>query len=226
MGSYAAANTFMDVLAGFRSQQGLPGLSIDWSFWADGGMSGSSEGEGSFKEFMLPSEKGMEILDILTGTPELIRTSVFPGSLSKYLQEFYPGRIPPFLFDLSQDTSTTSASIPIKHRLAQASEDEYAVILADFIRDKLASVLRMNPVQVDVRQPLNTMGLDSLMTVGLRNRIRSELGADISIAKFMGEGTTVLDLVAEVDPRPGFNVSGFNVKPQEALQEGEEEFKV
>ena len=248
MGSYAAANTFMDVLAGFRAQQGLPGLSIDWSFWADGGMSGRSEGKSheagdnsmdsdnysdnshsdnnysdNYKEFMLSSEKGMEILDSLTGTPELIRTSVFPGSLSKYLQEFYPGRIPPFLFDLSQDTAAASESIPIKHRLKQASEKDYETILADFILENLAAVLRINPTQVDVRQPLNTMGLDSLMTVRLRNRIRSELGADISLATFMGEGTTVLKLVAEVDPRCDL---GFNVKPQEALQEGEEEFKV
>jgi hypothetical protein len=59
------------------------------------------------------------------------------------------------------------------------------------------------------------------MTVELRNRIRTELGADISMATFMGEGTTVLDLVAEVNSH-----YGFNLKPKERLKEGEEEFEL
>ncbi|PAY02510.1 hypothetical protein CKO50_04570 [Pseudoalteromonas sp. HM-SA03] len=93
--------------------------------------------------------------------------------------------------------------------------------MTEFIRDKLSAVLGMTARQIDVHQPLNSMALDSLMTIELRNRIRSELGAELSMAQIMKAGTTVLDLVSELNPR-----QGVNVKPTSALQVGEEEFEL
>ena len=183
MGSYVAANTFMDALVGFRRQQGLPGLSINWGFWSDGGMSPEGDagrtGSAGLKDFALSSAMGLELLDVLMGAPEIVRVGVLPGHLPKYLQDFYPGRLPRFLSELAEDASGVVESVPIKHRLRQATEDEYESILIDFIQGRLADIAGTNPAQLDVEQPLSAIGVDSLMAVGLRNQIRMELSIDL-----------------------------------------------
>ena len=222
--NYASANAFMDALVHYRRQMGLPGISINWGPWASVGMAARMEGDerernrlGAMGLAAIEPEQGMAYLETLIAQNSITQVGVFPINWSKFLKQL--PEEPVFFSELIQEASSAEGSVPIKHRLKQASEEEYEVILADFIRDKLAAILGMNSTQVDVQKPLHDMGLDSLMTIELRNRIRSELGANISIARFMREGTTVLDLVAEVDPQ-----RGFNVKPKEALQEGEEEF--
>ena len=201
MGSYVAANTFMDALVGFRRQQGLPGLSINWGFWSDGGMSPEGDagrtGSAGLKDFALSSAMGLELLDVLMGAPEIVRVGVLPGHLPKYLQDFYPGRLPRFLSELAEDASGVVESVPIKHRLRQATEDEYEGVLTTFIQGCVGAALGVDPTQLDIRQPLNIIGLDSLMTVGLKNRIRSELDVDVPMANFMG-GDSIVDLVRDI----------------------------
>ncbi|MCF6439120.1 type I polyketide synthase [Pseudoalteromonas luteoviolacea] len=221
MASYAAGNAFIDALSQYRTSQGLQAQSINWSFWADGGMAGDTDAQASLGDFMLSTEQGLSILDALLSSPQLSHAFVFPGGLPAFLQQFYPGEIPAFLRSLSQENDVPSPQLAVQHLLDQADWQAHDEILEDFIRKELAAVLKLCPTQLDSTQALNSMGLDSLMTVGLRNRIRAELGVDISIAKFMGEGTTVVDLVAELNPP-----RNLNVKPQTELQEGEEEFKV
>ena len=69
--------------------------------------------------------------------------------------------------------------------------------LAARVKQQVAAVLRVSPQLMDVDQPLNTMGLDSLMAMDLRNRIRSELHADVPMVKFLA-GLSVTALVAEI----------------------------
>ncbi|MGO2374339.1 type I polyketide synthase [Pseudoalteromonas sp. KG3] len=221
MASYAAGNAFIDALAQYRYQQGLTALSINWSFWADGGMSDSIEAEDSLSKFMMSTDHGLSTLESLLSNPQQGRAFVFPGGLATFLADFYPGEIPAFLLELDQKDSQDASAMTIKHQLEQASWRHHDEILERFIREKLGSVLKLSPAQIDSQQPLNSMGLDSLMTVGLGNHIRSELGVDIAITTLMGDGTTLLDLLAELNP-----LHDRNSKPQDALKEGEKEFKI
>ena len=205
MGNYAAANAFMDALVYFRRALGLPGLSINWGAWAGDGMGvtflGGGNGGSSDKlaKYAMPSEVALQILDILMVQTDVVQVGVLPGDLSSYLQEIYPGDTPPFLSEFTRSPSPLPAieSVPIRQRLAQAPEEEYEEILTGFIRNRLANVLGTSPSRLDVQQPLDTMGLDSLMAMELRNRIHSELDADVSMAKLM-QGPSIFGLVEQI----------------------------
>ena len=82
-------------------------------------------------------------------------------------------------------------------QLQEASEIERQNILTDHIRAEVANVLGLPFSQIEVQQPLNNMGFDSLMAVELRNRVETELRTKIPLESFL-EGLSISTLVKQV----------------------------
>jgi len=196
IGTYGAANIFMDALIHFRRSLGLPGLSINWGLWADSRMGTVFESHHTESGVnRIEPEEGLSLLGRLMGQTNTIQVGIFPMTWPQFFKKL--PEVSPFFSELVPDASSVTESVAIKHRLAQAPEEEYEGILIEFIRGRIANVLRTNPSLLDMQQPLNTMGLDSLMAVELRNRIRSSLDIDVPMAQFMGDGS-ILDLTGQV----------------------------
>ncbi|MGB7874916.1 MAG: condensation domain-containing protein, partial [Anaerolineales bacterium] len=68
--------------------------------------------------------------------------------------------------------------------------------LEDFLQRQAARVLGMDYAQLDINQPLDTIGLDSLMAMELKNILESKLGVNLSIASLL-QGPTISSLVTE-----------------------------
>nr|VFJ72078.1 MAG: Acyl transferase domain-containing protein [Candidatus Kentron sp. FW] len=194
MGNYVAANTFMDALADFRVRRGLPGLSINWGHWAGGGMSAMADSRMSsenFKEFVLSCERGLQILDLLMGAPGVVRAGVLQGRLWKYLREFYPSRIPPFLSELAQGPSgPSSKSGDFIESLKNMPPEEQRNYLFAHIQSELGQVLGFDPSQpMDPQTGFTDLGMDSLMVVESRNRLQTSLGHSLSLAVLFNYST-------------------------------------
>jgi len=56
-------------------------------------------------------------------------------------------------------------------------------------------VLRLDPSFIDVQQPLNTLGLDSLMAIELKHAIESDLGLGLPLVRYL-EGPSIAVLSA------------------------------
>ena len=69
-------------------------------------------------------------------------------------------------------------------------------VLEDFLKQQAARVLGMEPARLSLDQPLDTIGLDSLMAIELKNSLESKLGINLSIASLL-QGPTISSLVAE-----------------------------
>nr|VFK43848.1 MAG: malonyl CoA-acyl carrier protein transacylase [Candidatus Kentron sp. TC] len=204
-GNYAAASAFMDTFVHFRHALGLPALDLNWGTWADFGLVAEMAKQkrdrlAGFGINVIDMERGTLRLDALMGQSERVQISVSPMSWSRFLQQF--SVVPPFLSELTRDLSPVVKVVRIKSQLEQASEEEHEVILTDYIRDGIANVLKINPEQLDTRQPLNTMGLDSLMAIELKNRIRMELDIDIPITTLM-EDIGILEFARKIKTQLG-----------------------
>nr|VFJ59818.1 MAG: myxalamid-type polyketide synthase MxaB [Candidatus Kentron sp. DK] len=201
--NYAAANTFLDALSYYRRASGLPGLSIDWGAWARVGLTAAEarrmENVAAMGFCSMEPEEGIALLATLMGGADMggaerAQVAASPMNWPRFLKRF--STVPAFFAEMAQTAPSRAESIPIKQRLAQAAEEEYESILTEFVRERIAGVLGMNPSRLDVGQPLNEMGLDSLMVVELRNRIRMELNINVHLANLV-EGS-VSDLAGQI----------------------------
>lgn len=181
--NYAAGNAFLDGLAHYRRARGLPALSVDWGPWSSVGLAAAeanrgerlaSRGLGS----ITPAE-GMTILEGLLngGTAQ---TAVMRFDATQWAQT-YPAsaNLLAELLVEAGETPTAQADAPsddFKMLLLAAEAGKVRRnLLETHIREKVAQVLGLAVNRVDVQKPLRNMGIDSLMTLELRNRLESSL---------------------------------------------------
>jgi NADPH:quinone reductase-like Zn-dependent oxidoreductase/acyl carrier protein len=186
--NHAAANAFLDVLARERSLQGLPGLSINWGAWTDVGAAAdrgltdrlAARGIGALK----PSD-GLLALDFLLNE-DYAQVAVVPVDWRRYLDSSNRGYS--LLTDVGKATATerkrTSSNRPpdvdFREQLANAPTARRPAIVSNLVREHALRALGLDPARlIDPRTPLGELGLDSLLSVELRNALRSAIGVPL-----------------------------------------------
>jgi acyl transferase domain-containing protein/7-keto-8-aminopelargonate synthetase-like enzyme/acyl carrier protein len=212
--NYAAANAVMDLLLHQRHLSGLPGMSINWGPWAEAGMAAdmSFDDEGLDK---ISIQAGIEMLDNLLHMPAYRapdQIGVFPMHWGKFMRQFAPDQVPGFISLMQRQTSPKAkakkapASADILHLLADTPSEQRQTTLAKWIGDQLSQVLGLD-TNVPIDQHWNELGLDSLMTVELKNRIDRALNVSVPLETIMQEATTqmisamVMERLADLDEK-------------------------
>ena len=197
---YAAGNAFMDHLAHWRRAQGLPATTINWGPWAETGVyartdaAGKSGRSGVFP--MLPNQ-ALQAMEFIQSTAPVQAVVVSADW----------GRMPasPLLAELAPDSTVTArsaedeqAAAALLLELLLAEPDERRQRLEEVLRTAAARVLRLDPSRLDIREPLTSFGMDSIMVVELRNYIEKTMNLSISMVDlFTGTVAKLAEQVAD-----------------------------
>jgi amino acid adenylation domain-containing protein len=96
----------------------------------------------------------------------------------------------------SADCGETTHSLS-REALLVLSPRECQSLLESYLQELVARVLRIAPSQVNLQQPLSTLGLDSLRVFELKNRIEVDLEVGVSVADFF-EGLSTRALATKL----------------------------
>ena len=187
-GSYAAANAFLDGLAGYRRARGLPGVSLAWGLWEQ-----ASGLTGGLRELdlarlarsgmrPLSSEEGLRLFDSALRVGESLVVPV-PLELSALRAQARAGVLPAFFGDLvSVRRPGGVAGGSLARRLAGVPEGERERVVLELVRMQVAGVLGHGSEEsIDAGRPFKDLGFDSLTAVDLRNRLNVATGLRLPV---------------------------------------------
>ncbi len=203
--NYAAANAFLDALAAYRRTRGLPALSVDWGPWADSGMAaeaGRDEQLAARGMSLLPADKAVQALELLIGS-DSSNTAVMAVNWGDLLRASGGRTIPPLLHDIAANidiggSADSAEDLAFRAELSALEVPKRKEMLNGYFGKQLAAIMGLEAEDINVTQPLNTLGLDSLMAIELKNKIENKLRITLPMALFMKEPSvsTLADHVA------------------------------
>jgi surfactin synthase thioesterase subunit len=210
--AYTAANSFLDALAGMRRSAGLPATVFNWGPWADVGLATrwGRAGVALWKQRGTSPLPPQTYLDILLRFLDGDRSQIVVCDTSwpDFLTQF--SEAPPLFRALAPAADDAVTGTEIR----EASPDR----LVEIVQAHVGRVLGLDGA-VPVGQPLNELGLDSLLAVNLANRLRQDLKMPVPTALLL-KGPSIVGVVEELfgkasspaDPRETDNGTTARVK--------------
>ena len=197
--NYAAANAFLDALAWHRRAEGRPALSVNWGPWAELGFFTRSELQSYFAQYGV---EAMSAADSLRALSSLLARSVTQAVvLDIDWARWQPDVQPPLLAELGvapssdkpQGGTATGPGSGLADGLQGATPEERQRLLESYLCELAAGKLGLAPSNLDIRAPLNTLGVDSLITLELRMQVERDLGVVVPVTRLL-EGPSVASL--------------------------------
>lgn len=219
--NYAAGNAFLDGLARFRTAQNLPAISINWGPWSEIGLAATQSNRGDrLTQQGLKSispAKGLEAMSHVM-TRQSSQIHVVSLDANKWCAT-QPAAARSSLFKelLSQTAPQTlekkAHGKNLRAELLDAEAGRQRRSLFDtHLREHVAQVLHLPASRIASDKPLKTLGLDSLMSIELRNRLEDALGVSLS-ASLIWNYPTVNALAPFLAEKMGIPLDGQGQEP-------------
>lgn len=199
--NYAAANGFLDGLAGYRHARGLPSLAIGWGSWAEVGMAAgvSADHHRRWAQMgleMITPEAGMRMLGDLLASGASPQIAAVP-----FVRTRLPQSVGPFYQELvvaSGGAAEAAAPESWLEELAATPIDGRGEIVEKRLSEQVRRVLALPASQpMDRHETLLNLGMDSLMAMDLRNRLQGVVGVRVVVADLL-QGISIAELARKI----------------------------
>ncbi|GET43760.1 polyketide synthase [Microseira wollei NIES-4236] len=171
--NHSAANAFLDTLAYYRRAIGLPGLSINWGPWAEIGAAAKHQVVNQFEMKgigTIAPQQGLDVLEQLFSQP-FTQVGVMPINWSQFMKRSPTSSIFADFTEISEQSSVPL--VQFRQQLEAALASERRTLLVAQVRAQVAKVLGLNPSDpIDLKKGFFELGMDSLTSVELRNRLQ------------------------------------------------------
>ena len=192
--NHCAANAFLDSLAHYRRQQGLPGLSINWGAWSQIGSAADALTQSRFASVgvqpMTPEQALLALDTLLTG-PYEPQVGVMPVRWPEFFKQFEEGQIPALYRHFGEERAAVKTESTLDTlsggllaTIKTTPADRMDRVLLEALQALAGSVLGMRGSDVDPDTGLTDLGMDSLLAVELRNALSTELGRPLPATTF------------------------------------------
>ena len=169
--NHAAANAFLDRLASYRRTQGLAGVAINWGAWSE---IGSAVERLSQVEMMglgsIAPQQGLAVLEHILSTATA-QVGVVPINWSQFKgQGTFFADVKPVI-----EVQGSEQQARFRQQLQSAPASQRLRLLEAHLCDTVANVLGCSSEPIPLESGFFDIGMDSLTSVELRNRLQSSL---------------------------------------------------
>ena len=181
--SYAAANAFLDALAHERRRLGLPALSVNWGPFSEVGMAAAEAQRGqrlaTHGLASVTPAQGLAMLDRLW-SGRAAQMTVVPLDVRQWL-ELHVAADGPLWSELARgEARTADGADQRRATLGALGPAQRRDAVERYLVDQLAKVLQLAVDRIDRGKTMGELGLDSLMSLELRNRLEAGVGIALS----------------------------------------------
>lgn len=222
--NYCSANAFLDALASYRQNLGLPGISINWGGWSEIGLAArnpkilgklNKAGMG-----VIPPAIGVDIFETIITQSEA-QIAAVPINWNVFRQQ--PWGCLPLFENFGTVKQVLKTTIKLQEQLEAANPQIRREILLTHIQKEIIHVLGGNSGKnPDWQQGFFDLGLDSLTSIELINRLQTSLGVSIKSTTLFDYPTVeklVDHLLHEVLEIPLEEATEEEIESEESLSE-------
>ena len=192
-GSYAAANAFLDGLAGYRRAAGLAAVSLAWGWWEQPSAMTGHLGERDMARMQaggvvaMTPEQAVQLFDaaLLGDRAAVVAARLNRAALGRRQDQ---GGLPPLLSGLTgpprrrlSDAAAAQSRSGLAHQLAGLDPDRQHRLLVELVCTHITTVLGLPETdRIDPDRAFQDLGFDSLTALELRNRLKTATGLALS----------------------------------------------